>query len=153
MAAMRDGVHLQNLLQGIVAAVYKTNQTGVVVDRQAFVSPARPNGCAYQAVTHYWTMGAITDGTHTPTLMESADNITYTAVAMADIIVPAENLAPVDVNGNPTAAFGTQVANKQQKVGYNGLLRYTRLDVASSGATGATYSTAAVLTAPNHLPV
>lgn len=63
--------------------------------------------------------GAITDGTHTPVLQESADNSAWTDVA-------------------PGALIGSLVAltaNSVQSVGYAGTKRYLRARIAVTGAT------------------
>ena len=63
--------------------------------------------------------GTITDGTHTPTLQESSDNSTFSAVAASDMI-------------GTLAAIAT---NTVQRVGYIGSKRYIRLNVTVAGAT------------------
>lgn len=73
-----------------------------------------------------WTVGAITDGTHTPSIEESdASGSGFAAVAAADLI------------GTLTAL----VANTNQEVGYRGTKRYVRavITVTGSPGTGGTY--------------
>jgi len=69
--------------------------------------------------------GTITDGTHTPSIQESDDNTTFTAVAAVDLI------------GVPAAL----ASNVIQKIGYMGRKRYIRALVTVAGATtGGIYS-------------
>lgn len=69
--------------------------------------------------------GTITDGTHTPSIQESDDNTTFTAVAAGDLI------------GVPAAL----ASNVIQKIGYMGRKRYVRALVTVAGATtGGIYS-------------
>ncbi|WP_085044323.1 hypothetical protein [Ensifer aridi] len=78
-------------------------------------------------------IGAWTDGTHTPKIQESDDNVTYTDVA-------AENL-----QGAFTAISGEGHANAVQKVGYIGNKRYIRAHTTVAGATtGAVYGASVV---------
>ncbi|MDC3414272.1 hypothetical protein [Terrihalobacillus insolitus] len=64
-------------------------------------------------------VGAITDGTHTPKIQESDDNVTFTDVVSTDQIGTLSDLA----------------ANTNQRVGYVGIKRYVRAVVTVSGAT------------------
>jgi hypothetical protein len=84
------------------------------------------------------TVGVVTDGTHTPKLQESDDNVTYTDVAVA------------------TDQWGTLaalVSNTNQVVGYKGGKRYVKVVVTTSGATtGAVYGVIGVLGVPMHKP-
>ncbi|KXG44967.1 hypothetical protein U473_01630 [Tepidibacillus decaturensis] len=73
----------------------------------------------FDAATVVIQVGTITDGTHTPTIEESDDNVTFTAVDAADLIGTLSNLA------NST----------NQRVGYIGTKRYIRVVSTVSGAT------------------
>jgi hypothetical protein len=68
--------------------------------------------------------GAITDGTHTPSIEDSPDNSTWTAVT--------------DYEGTALVAI---TANSVQSVGYKGYARYVRGSVTVTGSpgTGGTY--------------
>lgn len=66
-----------------------------------------------------FSVGTITDGTHTPSVQESDDNSTFTAVAAADLIGTLANLA----------------SNTNQRVGYRGTKRYVRAVSTVAGAT------------------
>lgn len=71
-------------------------------------------------------VGVIVDGTFAPTVEESDDNATFTAVAA----------------GNLSSAFVNAVSSTPQKVGYLGTKRYIRgvLTVTGAPATGAPIS-------------
>ena len=70
--------------------------------------------------------GAYTNGTHTPALEHSDDDVSYTAVPAADL------------DGSFTAVNSAGGANTVQRVGYRGAKRYIRAVMAvTSGATGA----------------
>lgn len=82
--------------------------------------------------------GTITDGTHTPSVMESDDNSTYTAVAAADL------------DGTLAALASTT----NQVVGYKGSKRYIRATSTVAGATtGGVYAAVVILGLPNVAPV
>lgn len=86
------------------------------------------------------SVGAWTDGTHTPKLQESADNSTFTDVAAADL------------EGSFTAIAGTGQQNAIQVVGYKGSKRYVRVVSTVTGATtGAVYGAAIVKGRPRHV--
>lgn len=67
--------------------------------------------------------GALTDGTHTPKIQESADNSSFTDVAAADLV----------------GSLSALTANTTQKVSYIGSKRYIRAvnTVTGSPSTGA----------------
>jgi hypothetical protein len=114
---MRDIRSRATLVPCINPAVYNTSQTGAGVDISG-----------YDAAMAIVQVGAITDGTHTPKLQESADNVTFTDVAATDI-----------VTGSAGNALAAATASSAQWVGYVGALRYIRVYVTSSGVTGAAY--------------
>lgn len=66
-----------------------------------------------------FVVGTITDGTHTPSVEESDDNSTFTAVAAANLIGTLAALA----------------SSTNQRVGYKGTKRYVRAVTTVSGAT------------------
>lgn len=79
-----------------------------------------------EAVAVLLTVGAWTDGTHTPKIQDSPDNTTFT------------DYTPIV--GSFTAISGTGQQNAVQLVNYNGGQRYIRVVVTVSGATtGAIY--------------
>lgn len=77
----------------------------------------------YEAAMVLVNFGTWTDGTHTPSLLESDDDSTYTAVAA----------------GNLQGAFAavTSAANDDlvQQVGYIGGKRYIKAKIVTTGAT------------------
>lgn len=76
-----------------------------------------------------FVVGTITDGTHTPSVQESDDNSTFTAVAAADLIGTLAALA----------------SSTNQRVGYRGTKRYLRAVSTVSGATtGGVYAAVVV---------
>lgn len=92
----------------------------------------------FNAATVAFQVGAITDGTHTPSVEESDDNAAFTAVAAADLIGSLANLA----------------SNTVQRVGYRGSKRYLRAVATVAGATtGGVYGALVVLGHPNEAPV
>src|SRR4051812_5540596 len=97
--------------QSLAPAARTTTASGTGVDLQDFD--------AAMVVFH---PGAITDGTHAPSVEESDDDSTYTAVAAGDLHGTLANLA----------------ANTVQRVGYLGTKRYIRakITVTGSPATG-----------------
>lgn len=72
-----------------------------------------------------FTVGAITDGTHTPKLQESSDNSSWSDVAAADQV----------------GTLAALTANTNQQVSYIGKLRYVRpvVTVTGSPSTGGVY--------------
>jgi len=78
--------------------------------------------------------GAVTDGTHTVSLQESDDNVTFTAVAAGDL------------QGALTAVTTGNV-NTVQRQSYLGSKRYLRASVTTAGATTGGTTTAVLLLA------
>lgn len=114
---MKDIRSNLELVKTINPAAYTSDQTGAGVDLSGF------NGA--MAIVQ---VGAITDGTHTPKLQESDDNSTFTDVVAADLQA-----------GTGAVGLAVATANTTQTVGYKGAMRYIRVYVTSSGATGAIY--------------
>lgn len=83
----------------------------------------------FESAVVAFVVGTVTDGTHTPSLEESDDDSTYTAVAAADLLGTLANLA----------------SNTVQRVGYRGGKRYVRAKVAVSGASFGAVAAAVVL--------
>lgn len=127
---------IRDLVQQISAALSVSPQAltdgtvnGASVDMQNFES------AAVVVVS-----GTVTDGTHTPSLEDSPDNSTWTAVAA----------------GNLTGAFTAIAAandDEIQEVGYVGAQRYLRAVVVTTGATtGGLVAAAIVRGAPRTIP-
>ena len=83
----------------------------------------------YESAVVSFVPGAVTDGTHTPSVEESDDDSTYTAVAAADLLGSLANLA----------------SNVGQRVGYRGGKHYIRAKIAVSGATTGALDAALVI--------
>jgi hypothetical protein len=107
-----------NILQTLAPATRTATATGGSVDTGPFNS----------AVVEF-SAGAITDGTHTPSVEVSDDNSIWTAVANADL------------QGELSALS----ANSVQRVGYVGGGRYIRGVVTVAGATSGGVSGANVI--------
>lgn len=92
----------------------------------------------YGSAMVVWNVGAITDGTHTPSIQESDDNSTFTAVAAADL------------SGTAVAL----VASTNQEIGYTGTKRYIRAvtTITGSPSTGGVYAALVVRGRPRTLP-
>jgi hypothetical protein len=70
-----------------------------------------------------FSIGTWTDGTHTPSLLESADNITFTPVAAGDM------------RGSFTPISSAVGQNAAQRVDYIGNLRYIKANLVTAGVT------------------
>ena len=113
-AIKRDFENQVSAKRALVAATYTTTTTGDVIDTQE-----------HKRGVFVITPGTRTDGTHTPSLLESDDNSTYSAVAAADI----------------TKALVAITSNTVQAFAYQGGKRYLKLLATVGGATtGAVYS-------------
>lgn len=87
------------------------------------------------------SFGAYSDGTHTPSLQDSPDGTTWTAVAAAYL------------NNSFTAVNSAGGANTLQAVGYTGAQRYLRVVMTVAGATnGAATSAVIVRGHPSQAP-
>lgn len=115
-----------DVVQSLVPATRNGDTNGSGVDLRG-----------YEAAMVVFDTGAITDGTHTPSLEESDDDSTYTTVAAADL----------------QGAFANLAANSVQRVGYSGGNRYIRAQCNSSGTTGAAYSATIVRGRPHAAPL
>ena len=115
--------------------------------RQTFVYPslnpaARVNGTAtgtavdlrgYDAAMISVAFGAYTDGTHTPSVTQSSDGVTYTACAASDL------------DGAFTAVSSGAGANSIQQVGYIGSARFIAVVMTTTGATTGALSQASIV--------
>lgn len=73
----------------------------------------------FASATLVFSVGVITDGTHTPKMQESNDNSTFTDVAAADLI----------------GALAVLASSVNQRQGYRGAMRYIRAVSTVSGTT------------------
>lgn len=126
--AVKDSENSFDFVQTLVPAARAATGTGVGVDLRG-----------YDGATVVLSIGARTDGTFTPSIEESDDNSTFTAVGTAAL------------EGTFSAATaGTSV----QKVGYLGTKRYIRgLLTVASGTTGAVCGMSVIRTSPHYRPV
>lgn len=119
------------MVQSIAPAAHNATVNGAAVDT-----------AGYNAATIYFLTGAITDGTHTPSIQDSPDGVTWTAV-------PAANLIPLSANG----VLANLAANQSAKLGYVGTNRYLRAVSTVAGATtGGVYGAYVALQVGRHLP-
>lgn len=102
---------------------------------QSLAPAARGNGTAtgasvdlrgFDAAVISVSFGAYTDGTHTPTVVHSDDNLTFTTCAYGTDIDGPDTLAAV------SSAAG---ANTLQQIGYIGGKRYVAVVITTTGAT------------------
>ena len=141
---MRDNVSfLGTVTTGLASLpVNKVNITG-----------ASQSLAGYDGATLYIPSGTWTDGTHTFTVQESADNATWTTVAATDLVTwqstSATNNYPLkalDANGYNSgrvqpAAISSAATAVNQRIGYLGNQPYVRATVTVTGSpvTGAQY--------------
>lgn len=94
----------------------------------------------YETAIAVVQFGTWTDGTHTPSLEESDDNSSFTAVAAADM------------EGSFTAVSAGGGSNTVQTVGYKGRKRYIRVKLTLSGTTTGALSNALIVRSrPRHI--
>lgn len=106
----------------IQAITTNTTTTGSAVDTADF------NG----GVNIVFQAGTLTDGTYTPYITESDDNVTYTAVA--DEYLVAQDPSNVGALA-PEAQAALTVSNTVSKIGYVGYKRYIKAALVSTGVT------------------
>jgi hypothetical protein len=112
--------------QTLVPAARTASETGTGVDL-----------AGYHAASIYIVAGTIADGTHTPVVQESDDNVTFTDVAAEDLQGTLANIA----------------SNTVQEIGYIGSKRYIRVNVNVTGATtGGVYAAFVVRGRPYSMP-
>lgn len=125
---IRDLVSLIAAALSINPALRTTSISGTGVDLQGFDSAA--------VVFH---AGAVTDGTHTPSVEESdSPSSNFTAVAAADL----------------EGTLAACTANGVQEVGYKGKKRYIRAVITTTGSpsTGAIIGATVVRGHPQRVP-
>lgn len=115
-----DTKQIQDVQNSLAPAARTATDTGTGVDLANFGS-----------ATVAFSVGTITDGTHTPKVQESDDNSTFTDVAAADLIGTLAALA----------------SNTNQRIGYRGSKRYVRAVSTVAGATTGGVYAAVVLRA------
>lgn len=125
---MQDLYHKIRPTQAILPVVQTSTVTGISVDLAGF-----------ESAVVFINMGELTDGTHTPKLQDSSDNINWTDVVAG--------------TGSQLGSFSALVANTPQTVGYINGRRYVRVLVTVSGATsGGLYGATVIAGNARHLP-
>ena len=113
-----------------------------VLVSQSLPPAARVNGTAtgaavdlrgFDAAVIAVSFGAYTDGTHTPSVLESVDGVNYIACATSDL----------DGVLNPIS--GSAGANTVQQVGYIGSQRYLQVVMTVTGATSGAVSSGNII--------
>lgn len=108
----------------------------------ATVTGIKADLLGYESAMAIVNAGAWTDGTHTPSLLESDDDSTYTTVAAGDL------------QGSFTAIAASGQQNQAFQVGYKGSKRYLKVKVTVTGSpsTGAYIAAAIVKGNPRNAP-
>lgn len=113
--------------------------TSAAFDREK--GPSGDIAAPYEALEVLFEFGAWTDGTFTPSLEDSPDNSTYTAVTAGNLL------------GTLTAVTSTAGQNAIQRAAYVGTQRYVKAIVTvSSATTGAIVGVTALGGYPRNLP-
>lgn len=105
------------------------NSLATVGNRNASANGSGVDLAGYRAAALVISVGAITDGTHTPKLQESDDNSTFTDVAAADL----------------SGTLAALTASTNQEVSYLGSKRYVRAVMTVAGATTGGMYTAVII--------
>lgn len=95
------------------------NSLAVVGNRNASANGSGVDLAGYRTAAVVFSVGAITDGTHTPKLQESDDNSSFSDVAAAD----------------QSGTLAALTASTNQEVSYIGSKRYIRAVMTVAGAT------------------
>lgn len=128
---LKNNISVLNALN-IASISTNTATAGVSIDTKGFESAL----FAIQA-------GTLTDGTYTPEVSDSNDNITFTAVA-DDFLIGTEANAVLIATDD----------NKVKTIGYAGKKRYIKLTITSTGVTtGGTLGATVSLGHPKSAPV
>ncbi len=124
--AIRDLLRSQFVTQSLApAARVNGTATGSTVDLRG-----------YDGAAIIVTFGAYTDGTHTPSVNQSSDGVTW---------VPCVYGTDLDATTNLAAVSSSAGANTTQQIGYIGSLRYLQVVITTTGATTGALSTASVI--------
>ena len=126
--AIRDLLRNQLVTQSLSPAA-RTNgtATGTAVDLRG-----------YDAAVVSVSFGTWTDGTHTPSVLQSMDGTSYVACAASDLL------------GTLSAVSGTAGQNTAQQVGYIGNYRFLEVVMTTTGATTGALSTGSVIAGYPH---
>ena len=124
---MRDLKSNLQTVTSLAPAARTASANGTGVDLQGF-----------DAALISFVVGTITDGTHTPSIEESADNSVFSAVVAADLI----------------GSLAVLASSTNQSIGYRGGKRYVRAVSTVSGATtGGVYAAVVTRGRPAQAPV
>ncbi len=124
--AIRDLLRTQFVTQSLPPATrVNGTATGSTVDLRG-----------YDAAVITVAFGAYTDGTHTPSVQQSADGVTW---------VPCVYGTDLDATANLSAVSSSAGANTVQQIGYIGSLRYLQVIMTTTGATSGAASAAYVI--------
>ena len=124
--AIRDLLRTQLVSQSLAPAVrVNGTATGTTVDLRG-----------YDAAVITVSFGAYTDGTHTPTVLQSVDGVTFTACTYG---------TDLDGPSNLTAVNSVAGANTIQQIGYIGSQRYIAVVITTTGATTGAISAANII--------
>ena len=117
---------------------------------QSLAPAARVNGTAtgttvdlrgYDSATVVVSFGAYTDGTHTPTVVQSTDGTTWTTCVYGTELKGSAALAAVNSSAG---------ANTLQQLAYVGSGRYIAIVMTTTGATTGALSSASVIRGTSH---
>jgi len=124
--AIRDLLRITQVTQSLApAARVNGTATGSTVDLRG-----------YDAAMITVSFGTYTDGTHTPSVLQSVDGITFT---------PCVYGTDLDAASNLTAVSSSAGANTVQQIGYIGSQRYIAVVMTTTGATTGALSAATVV--------
>ena len=124
--AIRDLLRNQYVSQSLAPAVrVNGTATGSTVDLRG-----------YDGAVIVVAFGAYTDGTHTPSVLQSVDGVTF---------IPCVFGTDLDASTNLAAVSSSAGANTVQQIGYIGSLRYLQVVMTTTGATSGALSTAHVV--------
>ena len=129
---MRDSYNDSLAAHTILAAAAAATVTGIGIDLSGF-----------ESALVIFSVGTITDGTHTPKLQDSPDNTNWT-----DVGNPVGSATVGQQLGSLTAL----VTQSGQRVGYVSGQRYLRVFVTVAGATtGGVYGAVVLKGHPRHM--
>lgn len=144
MALLKDLAHNVAVSPSINVAAKTATTTGSGFDLSTVAEG--------EAVAVLLVVGAWTDGTHTPKIQDSADNVTFADYTTA--VSETSDGTTLTAGTGFTAISGTGQQNQTQVVNYNGGKRYIRVVVTVSGATtGAIYGAYIVQGNPRVRPI
>jgi hypothetical protein len=123
---MKDLKNKLDAINSIDPDDYTTTENGTGVDLQGF-----------EGASVVFSVGTVTDGTHTPKIQESDDNSTWNDVVTVD----------------QESSLSDLVSDTNQHAGYKGMKRYLRAVLTITGATTGAQAACLVLKGiPNRAP-